>query len=196
MTFARAKPTGWTDDVDSISATEINTIDVNQSNAVDGAAGGTYTPSADVSIASLKSPSLKETTVIESLILGTLGRLALSPTDVVITTSNVTIRDIDAGGAGTLFRVDDSGTSGGAKNLTVKANTTANLKDGEICIIFFQGAGVENVAILSESGGNNPLYTRTGGTGTDPEFVVLAFNTSLTGMNPDGEWELAMYGGS
>ena len=196
MTFARVKPTGWTDDVDVLTATQANTIDTNQSNAVDGAAGGTYTPSGDTSIDDFKSPGLKETTVIESLIFGSLSRLVLSPTDVIITSAaNTAIRDIDTGAAGVMFRIDDSGASGAiTHNLNVAADTTANLKNGETIIIFFQGAGVVTnpVDINSESGGSNPLYTRTAASGVDPEWVVLVFNTGLTGSNADGEWELAM----
>jgi hypothetical protein len=45
MTFSRAKPSGWSDDISTITATEINTIDLNQSRAIDGTGGGTYTPS-------------------------------------------------------------------------------------------------------------------------------------------------------
>jgi hypothetical protein len=192
VTFARVKPAGWTDDVDVLTATQANTIDTNQSNAVDGAAGGTYTPSGDLSVASLKSPSLKETTVIESLILGTLSRLVLTPTDVTVLGIDVNIRDIDAGNGGVLFRVDDSGSSA-TPAIIVAADTTANIKDGETIIIFFQGAGVVNVNIESEGAtSNNPIYTRTGGAGVDPEWVVLCFNTGLTGDNADGEWELAM----
>ena len=44
MTFARAKPAGWTDNVDTITATQLNTIDTNVSNALDGAGGGAYSP--------------------------------------------------------------------------------------------------------------------------------------------------------
>jgi hypothetical protein len=44
MTFSRAKPGGYTDDVDVLPAGELNTIDVNQSRAIDGTDGGLYTP--------------------------------------------------------------------------------------------------------------------------------------------------------
>ena len=43
MSFSRTKPAGWTDDVDTITAAQINDIDVKTSQAVDGTAGGTYT---------------------------------------------------------------------------------------------------------------------------------------------------------
>jgi hypothetical protein len=42
MTFVRKKPIGWTDDVDVLKAAEINGIDADLANAVDGASGGTY----------------------------------------------------------------------------------------------------------------------------------------------------------
>jgi len=50
MTFSRAKPTGWTDDLDTITAAQINQVDTNQSRAVDGTAGGLYTPSPPINI--------------------------------------------------------------------------------------------------------------------------------------------------
>ncbi len=42
MTFTRAKPSGWTADVDVWTAFQANKIDTNMANAVDGANGGTY----------------------------------------------------------------------------------------------------------------------------------------------------------
>ncbi len=50
MSFTRAKPAGWTDDVDTVTAAELNQIDTNQSRAIDGNAGGTYTPSGAIAI--------------------------------------------------------------------------------------------------------------------------------------------------
>lgn len=42
MSFSRVKPAGWTDNLDTITASQMNTLDTNVSNAVDGR-GGTYT---------------------------------------------------------------------------------------------------------------------------------------------------------
>lgn len=50
MTFARVKPAGWTDDITTITAAELNGLDINQSRAIDGNAGGTYTPSGALAI--------------------------------------------------------------------------------------------------------------------------------------------------
>lgn len=44
MTFTRALPAGWADGVDPITAPQLNQIDVNISRALDGSAGGTYSP--------------------------------------------------------------------------------------------------------------------------------------------------------
>jgi hypothetical protein len=49
MTFSRAKPAGWSTG-ERFTSTQANTIDLNQSRAVDGNAGGTYTPSAAINI--------------------------------------------------------------------------------------------------------------------------------------------------
>lgn len=51
MTFSRVKPTGWTDDIDTITGAQITAIDLNQSNALDGAGGGTYAPAAPIIVA-------------------------------------------------------------------------------------------------------------------------------------------------
>lgn len=45
MSFTRAKPAGWIAG-DEITAAQINQIDINQSRAVDGFAGGSYAPTA------------------------------------------------------------------------------------------------------------------------------------------------------
>ncbi len=50
MTFARKKPAGWVADVDTITAAEINGLDIDSERAIDGNAGGTYTPSGAINI--------------------------------------------------------------------------------------------------------------------------------------------------
>ena len=50
MTFPVPKPGGWTDDIDTITGSEITTIDVNLHDAIDGAGGGSYSPSAPLRI--------------------------------------------------------------------------------------------------------------------------------------------------
>ena len=47
MSFSRAKPTGWVSK-EVITPTQINQIDLNQSRAVDGNAGGDYSPSTPI----------------------------------------------------------------------------------------------------------------------------------------------------
>lgn len=49
MTFSRANPAGYGSN-DPITAAQMETIDVNQSRAVDGNAGGAYTPSSKISV--------------------------------------------------------------------------------------------------------------------------------------------------
>lgn len=51
MSFSRQGPTGgWVDNTTVITATQQNGIDVNQSRAVDGTAGGDYTPTGKIRI--------------------------------------------------------------------------------------------------------------------------------------------------
>lgn len=65
MTFARVNPFGWTDDIATITAAHINGIDINQSRAIDGNAGGAYTPSGVVEIdgSGFKSDNIGDSTV-------------------------------------------------------------------------------------------------------------------------------------
>jgi len=49
MSFTRAKPSGWVT-LDQITPAQINQIDVNQSNAIDGAAGGDYSPTNPIGL--------------------------------------------------------------------------------------------------------------------------------------------------
>jgi hypothetical protein len=49
MSFTRAKPSGWVT-LDQITPAQINHIDVNQSNAIDGAAGGVYAPTSPIGL--------------------------------------------------------------------------------------------------------------------------------------------------
>lgn len=54
MTFSRANGSGWGYD-DTLTHTQANTIDLNQSRAVDGYAGGTYTPTSAISVSKLRA---------------------------------------------------------------------------------------------------------------------------------------------
>jgi len=58
MTFSRAKPAGWTDDIDTITAAQVNQIDTNQSRALDGTAGGTYSPVPPLNINGLTATTI------------------------------------------------------------------------------------------------------------------------------------------
>lgn len=49
MTFTRQKPAGWADG-DTLTATQITNIDANLSNAIDGSAGGVYTPATALQV--------------------------------------------------------------------------------------------------------------------------------------------------
>lgn len=56
MTFSRAKSGGWVTG-ERLTSTQMNTLDTNMVKAVDGDAGGTYTPSAALSITDLECPT-------------------------------------------------------------------------------------------------------------------------------------------
>lgn len=50
MTFSRARPQGWTDQITTINQLELDRIDTNAANALDGHAGGTYAPSGPLAL--------------------------------------------------------------------------------------------------------------------------------------------------
>lgn len=94
MTFARAKPLGYTDDVDVLPAAELNTIDLNQSRALDGNAGGSYAPSGAVII---NGSGLQSNNILASTVNGLLtlaGGLLISSQ-----------RDLDDGASGSPARM-------------------------------------------------------------------------------------------
>lgn len=99
MTFSRAKSAGWSNDVDTITATEINAIDTNQSRAVDGFAGGIYTPTGSCYIqgtggfrADLRGQSFVRGTGTTGLVLFEVGSLlAFTPGADISDANNQTI---------------------------------------------------------------------------------------------------------
>lgn len=56
MSFTRVNPSGWNPG-DKLTSTQMNSLDTQQSQAIDGAGGGTYTPSATISINDLTIPA-------------------------------------------------------------------------------------------------------------------------------------------
>ncbi len=88
MTFSRAKPLGYTDDLDVITAAQADQIDTNQSQAVDGVGGGTYSPGAPIEIngAGLSSNNLQTSTIGAN---ATLTRVATGHMPRLIDTTTV-----------------------------------------------------------------------------------------------------------
>lgn len=50
MSFTRVNSGGWTASVSQVTAAQLNALDVNMTRAIDGNAGGAYTPSAKIQI--------------------------------------------------------------------------------------------------------------------------------------------------
>lgn len=101
MTFSRAKPTGWTDNVDTITAAQINQIDLNQSRAIDGNAGGTYTPSGALTLGGSAG-----VTIGASNTLTVAGALDVSGTETV--TGQVVLSGNNAGIGLRLLTLNDA----------------------------------------------------------------------------------------
>lgn len=101
MTFSRAKPTGWTDNVDTITAAQINQIDLNQSRAIDGNAGGTYIPSGALTLGGSAG-----VTISASNTLTVAGALDVSGTETV--TGQVVLSGNNAGIGLRLLTLNDA----------------------------------------------------------------------------------------
>ncbi|MHB9005063.1 MAG: hypothetical protein ACYC6C_13585 [Coriobacteriia bacterium] len=56
MSFVRVKPAGYVDG-DGLPAAELNPLDIDHANAIDGADGGSYDPSADIEFPGVCGPS-------------------------------------------------------------------------------------------------------------------------------------------
>jgi len=185
MTFARLKPAGWTDG-DTITPTEINGIDTNQSEAVDGTAGGTYTPAAVVAIngSGIKSDNIGASTLT--------GALAIQ--------STVTPADGTAATAARLpFRIDTAALG----NFDVEIRDSANVYDiyidtsvhtlvrtwtlvcagavtGELCMIKMTDSSANATDIKSKTSG----------------AVVGSFTASPTVGDHTHRWILFRYDGT
>lgn len=122
MTFSRAKPTGWTDNVDTITAAQINQIDLNQSRAIDGNAGGTYTPSGALTLGGSAG-----VTITASNTLAVAGSLNVSGTETV--TGQVVLSGNNAGIGLRLLTLNDADQSvqGATRDvLQIPATLTGN----------------------------------------------------------------------
>jgi hypothetical protein len=84
MTFLLQKPGGWTDDIDTITGQQITNIDINLSNALDGASGGAYAP-------------------VDRIVIGGVGGLDIQNGVGTIMTGPITLQ---GAGAHILYRVD------------------------------------------------------------------------------------------
>ncbi len=216
MTFARAKPGGYTDDVDLLPADEIDTIDVNQSRAVDGNAGGTYAPSAKIEFNGLGFGGLQQDTTLEAgETLTVEGQGSAGGTIDVAGLMTRAVTAASATGGGRLpWRLDVSTIDGASGNVTIrKGNITGGVadiyvnqtdlsgdrtitigalgnEDGEIVVIVSWHSN-NNMIINSESGGNNPIATITDNAITGPLWVAFVWDTSIGG---GAEWVPFMRG--
>lgn len=91
MTFSTIKAAGWTDNLESASAAELNALDTNQALAVDGSRGGSWAPGSTLQIdgSGFGSNALRDITVSGILTRTSTGRW-------VWRTSTSTITNIEA----------------------------------------------------------------------------------------------------
>ncbi len=145
MTFPRAKAAGWTDRINVVTAAELEVIDQNQSDAIDAAAGGTYTPAGDINITDGAGGALGDIDVHGQLDFksGTNPRATLLQ-DSLPNTNNQDI-GISSGGQILLF------TAAGAGRDHDMDNTGATA--GDLMVIISTAAQVGNVVIHKDGSG-------------------------------------------
>lgn len=95
MAFPRQKPTGYTDDVDVIKGSEATGIDTNQSNAIDGAAGGSYTPTGPINITDAGGGGLGDVDVTGTVTMKSGAMLEFTAGATISNTDNQTIDPAD-----------------------------------------------------------------------------------------------------
>lgn len=117
MVFSKVKAAGWTNDTNTVTAAELNALDLNQSQAVDGAAGGTYTPSAAVEIngSGLSSSNIQDSTVTGTVQRSAAGRLPRL-VDVTTITNVAGFQLVDM--ASDVYKADAAGAH--AQNLNIR----------------------------------------------------------------------------
>lgn len=163
MTFSRQKPLGYTDDLDVISAAEADGLDTNQSLAVDGAAGGSYAPSAAITIGgaglTMDAPFVLNVGALLQLAVGvtianvdnqTLGPTAGIVRNMAIPTGNHVHAMVAAGNAGSLLMIAINDTAG---TNSVQINRSGFV-GGPPYIVLFPAGIAWKCALLYDDGTN------------------------------------------
>lgn len=187
MTFSRAKPTGWTDDIDTITASQINQIDTNQSRAVDGAAGGLYTPSPAIDIVGLNA------TTQNLFIRGAQSQHPLRVDSTTITDvaaslpSPGQVLDITVD----VYYVDGSVAATGNWTLTlaVGSSAVAPVNGTVVRIVRFLN-GAFTIDIESEGGASNPVATIPAAPAGAPVVAGSPFWADLWFDSSVNEWRI------
>ncbi len=159
MTFARAKPAGWTNDTTTITADQINQIDIDHANALDMVGGGSYALGGDITITGSKKWTWDST-----------GHFTFNRSVYVAS------RSVTRVAAGTpLFRIAewDFGTNGVMASISTSGaefNWPLDLPHGQVL--------TEVKAYLAPAGGH-------GGNVATPPKVILEYHTPSTATTAD-----------
>lgn len=122
MTFSRVKPLGW-GNLDTLTAAEVNQLDLNLSRAIDGTFGGEYNPSAPIVVGG------------QGLDVGAPARLeSATPRQWVENAIAAALADALGSGSYTPVASDPQGYS------AATGNTGRWLRIGNQVIVFFQVA--------------------------------------------------------
>ena len=200
MSFTRVNPGGWAVN-DPLTSAQMNQLDINVSQAVDGTAGGTFAPSATIQIngSGFGTDNLRDSTLTSGQTLIADGVLDIR--------GSVLIDDGGTNTAGRIqkrFRattVDSNETVRGTTDVqdvfiftgqitgagkTKKIDSSAVNVTGEPCRIYIDSVAAFTLDIESDPGTANPIATFLASP-TDPSrrFFDIMFDKSL---GPGGEW--------
>ncbi len=173
MTFGRAKNQGWTNDVDTITGPELEILDVNQSRALDGTAGGVYSPSSELAVngSGLSTDNLQDSTFNGDVIVR--GRLDLDGNGGRITkrVDTSTLGDADADITLSNDIWITSGTLTAFRTYTLRHTGIAAVA-GDTVTVVFRNAGLQDVTVENEAASTIFIYNGSGGANRAAATVV------------------------
>lgn len=158
---------------------------------MDGRFGGTYSPSAPITIhgEGLHVNPLKQSTIEGVMRSRGTARFPTRHGSYAPVGANIDIRD------GTLFDTIAIDATGQTNDRVCTLDVQAASKTGETCFIYVEPHATYDTKIRTLSVAT-PLITFGSGAhaGYDPEWCAVWFDETRTGTNADGEWALLAHG--
>ena len=192
MTFSRANGSGWGLN-DKLTSAEANQIDVNQSRAVDGYAGGTYTPTGNIDVSKLRADLQGACTLAGTASLtGVSGASCSMPSGTTFSSAGKTA----LGGAslpGSNGQTNLGGTTTAVSGATVSIASGATLAvaNGASCTVGTSGMTCGGVIALSGIGRIAPRVPVNVPAGTPKTLNVANGDIFIAGATADSSYTLA-----